>query len=93
MPFEAAVEPFGSENGKPGVRWVARDLAPPVLDQAAGLFEAGMTVRQVAAMLEISRSEAGRLRLAAVACGLFQGGGEDVSEEDEPALEAPGRLN
>ena len=76
LPFEAAVEPFDSENGNAAVRWVARDLKPPLLHQAAGLFEAGMTVRQVAAMLEISRSEAGRLRLAAIAEGLFQEGAE-----------------
>ncbi len=93
LPFEAVVEPLVSENGEPGVCWVARDLAPPVLHQAAGLFEAGMSVRQVAAMLEISRSEAGRLRLAAIAEGLFQGGGEDGSAEDEPSPEGPGRLN
>ena len=93
LPFEAVVEPFESENGIAGVRWVAQDLAPPLINQAAELFATGQTVREVAAQLGISRSEAGRLRLAAIADGLFQGGGEDVSEEDEPAPEAPGRLN
>jgi putative DNA primase/helicase len=77
LPFEAVVEPFDSENGKPGVRWVARDLKPPLLNQAAELFATGLSVREVAAQLGISRSEAGRLRLAAVLEGLFQ----DVSEE------------
>jgi putative DNA primase/helicase len=90
LPFEAVVEPF---VGKPGVRWTARDLKPPVLHQAADLFAAGLSVRQVATQLGISRSEAGRLRLAAVADGLFLGAAEDGSEDDEPAPEAPGLLN
>jgi len=76
-PFEAFIESFNIEAGSYGVRWLAQDLRPPVLQQAAALFQAGMTVRQVAAMLEISRSEADRLQLAAVLKGLFQGGGED----------------
>jgi hypothetical protein len=41
--------------------------------QAAELFEEGMTVREVAATLRISRSEAGRLRLRALAEGLLSG--------------------
>jgi hypothetical protein len=45
------------------IRWVARDLKPPVLYRAAELFRDGHTVRQVADLLGVSRSEAGRLRL------------------------------
>ena len=94
LPFEAAVEAFESEAGKPGVRWVARDLKSPVLNRAAELFGAGHTVRQVAVLLGISRSEAGRLRQQAVTDGLFEGGGENDGEEHEPAAaEARGRLN
>jgi hypothetical protein len=41
--------------------------------QAAELFGEGMTVREVAATLRISKSEAGRLRLQALAEGLVSG--------------------
>ena len=93
LPFEAAVEPFDSENGNAAVRWVARDLKPPLINQAAELFATGLSVREVAAQLGISRSEAGRLRLAAVLEGLFPGEQEDGNAEEEFAPEAPGRLN
>jgi hypothetical protein len=49
---------------------VARDLKPPVLYRAAELFRDGHTVRQVADLLGVSRFEAGRLRLKAVAEGI-----------------------
>jgi putative DNA primase/helicase len=62
LPFEAMVEAFVSESGRAGIRWVARDLKPPVLYRAAELFRDGHTVRQVADLLGVSRSEAGRLR-------------------------------
>jgi hypothetical protein len=42
-----------------------------MLAQAAELFSEGMTVRQVAATLRISKSEAGRLRLRALEDGLL----------------------
>jgi hypothetical protein len=93
VPFEAKVEPFVAECGRSGIRWVARDLTPPVLIRAAELFAAGHTVRQVAAELGLSRSEAGRLRLQAVAGGLFASGGEDDREETEPAAEEAYSLN
>jgi hypothetical protein len=54
-----------------GVGWSDRDLIPPILKRAAELFEGGATVREVAAMLRISKSEAGRLRLRALADGLL----------------------
>ena len=91
--FEAAVEPVETEGGKPGVRWVARDLAAPILRQAAELFAQGRTVRQVAVLLSVSRSEAGRMRQQAVADGLFEGGAENDGEDGEPAAERPIRLN
>ena len=54
-----------------GIRWLSADLTPPRLKQAALLFVEGHTVRQVAALLGISSSEAGRLRLRAVDAGLL----------------------
>jgi len=63
-PFEASVEAFLTESGTAGVCWTAKDIEPPILQRAAALFEAGLTVREVAAMLGVSRSEAGRLRLS-----------------------------
>jgi putative DNA primase/helicase len=69
-PFEAIVESFVID-GRDGIRWLARDLAPPILKQAATMFEEGHTVRQVAKMLGVSKSEAGRLRQRAMDEGLF----------------------
>ena len=74
VPFEAKVDPFMAECGKSGIRWFGADLMPPILHRAAELFAAGHTVRQVALLLGLSRSEAGRLRQQAVASGLFGGG-------------------
>jgi len=93
LPFEAAVQPFVDTSGKPGIKWVVRDLRPPVLLQAAELFGQGRTVREVAALLGLSRSEAGRLRLQALGEGLFGGGVEDEAEEIEAAVTRPVRLN
>ena len=70
LPFEATVEPT-MINGHNGIKWLARDLAPPILNQAAVMFEAGKSVRQVATMLGISKSEVGRLRQRAIDEGLF----------------------
>jgi putative DNA primase/helicase len=83
LPFEAFLEPFATESRNPGVRWVARDLKPPIFKQAAELFASGMSVRQVAARLQISRSEAGRLRQRAVAEGYLEESGD---EEREPEI-------
>jgi hypothetical protein len=66
VPFEARIE-----TANEGIRWSAADLAPPRLKQAAILFSDGHTVRQVGALLGISSSEAGRLRLRAVDAGLL----------------------
>jgi putative DNA primase/helicase len=93
LPFEAMVEAFVSESGRAGIRWVARDLKPPVLHRAAELFRDGHTVRQVADLLGVSRSEAGRLRLRAAADGILGVVDEDEGEAVEPAAERPSRLN
>ena len=50
-----------------GIALAKRDAgAGADLQRAAELFEAGLTVREVAANLRISKSEAGRLRLQAI---------------------------
>ena len=71
VPFEARIE-----TANEGIRWAAADLMPPRLKQAASLFVEGHTVRRVAALLGISSSEAGRLRLRAVDAGLLVPGEE-----------------
>jgi len=68
VPFEARVENVGTS-----ISWSLSDLKPPLLLQAAELFADGLTVRDVAATLHISKSEAGRLRLRALAEGLVSG--------------------
>jgi putative DNA primase/helicase len=92
-PFEAMVEAFVTESGRAGIRWVARDLKPPVLYRAAELFRDGHTVRQVANLLGVSRSEAGRLRLKAAGDGIVDEVGEGESEEVETGIEGRFRLN
>jgi DNA-binding transcriptional regulator LsrR (DeoR family) len=87
------VEAFVSESGRASIRWVARDLKPPVLYRAAELFREGHTVRQVADLLGVSRSEAGRLRLKAAADGAIDAVGQDESEDLEAAVEGRFRLN
>jgi putative DNA primase/helicase len=93
LPFEAMVEAFVSESGRAGIRWVARYTQPPVLNRAAELFRDGRTVRQVADLLGVSRSEAGRLRLRAAADGILGAVGEGESEEVETGVEGRFRLN
>jgi len=66
VPFEARVENVGD-----CIVWSSADLKPPLLMQAAELFGDGMTVREVAGALRISKSEAGRLRQRATADGLL----------------------
>jgi putative DNA primase/helicase len=68
IPFEARVENSGSV-----ILWSSSNLKPPLLTQAAELFADGLTVREVANALRISKSEAGRLRLRALAEGLVSG--------------------
>ena len=68
--FEAKLESFVAD-ARNGVRWLAHDLSPPVFNQAAELFRKGLTVREVAAVLHISKTEAGRLRLRVMNEELF----------------------
>ena len=70
VPFEASLAP--SVDGEGHIRWSSDDLKPPIIKQAAELFEGGLTVREVAATLQISKSEAGRIRLRALEGGLFE---------------------
>ena len=67
--FEARLEACSASNDEL-VRWSDHALRPPLLRQAAGLFKDGMSVREVAASLRISKTEAGRMRLRLVADGL-----------------------
>jgi putative DNA primase/helicase len=69
LPFDAAIEPVITDSGLPGIRWVARDLKPPIFQQAAELYARGLSVREVKQALGISHGEAGRLRLRAAAEG------------------------
>jgi putative DNA primase/helicase len=68
VPFEASLESFATE-GRDGIRWYSR--LSPVVKRAAVLFAQAMTVREVAATLRISKSEAGRLRARALNDGLL----------------------
>jgi putative DNA primase/helicase len=65
VPFEASIN-VASIDGQDVIHWSSRDLKPPLLEQAVGLFKDGLTVREVAAILRISKSEAGRLRLQTI---------------------------
>jgi putative DNA primase/helicase len=80
LPFEARLETINVE-GREALFWIASNLKPPLLMQAAELFREGMSVRQVAATLRISKSEAGRLRLRALTDGiLIPDDGSDTNE-------------
>jgi hypothetical protein len=76
-----------SEDGRSGIAWAARELRPPLLSEAAALFDDGQTVREVAAVLRISKSEAGRLRQRAVEEGILgsHGGAHDAGKIFTPA--------
>jgi putative DNA primase/helicase len=77
VPFEAKLDAISADETA-GVRWLDYDLRPPVLKQAAALFQDGLTVREVAATLRISKTEAGRLRLRALEGGLLVNGDDQV---------------
>jgi putative DNA primase/helicase len=81
VPFEASLESFVAD-GREGNRWCTRDLIPPILKRAAALFAEGLTVREVAATLRISKTEAGRLRARALDDGLL------ASDEGRGGLQA-----
>ena len=76
IPFEANV----TADGEEGIRWSSCDLTPPILKRATELFADGLTVREVAAILRVSKSEAGRLRLRALEKGL-------LAPEHDPELD------
>ena len=89
--FEAKLESFVADE-RDGVRWSDHDVSPPIFKQAAELFREGLTVRAVAALLHISKTEAGRLRLRALDEGFFvTGNGADrapMNGHDPISLEA-----
>jgi putative DNA primase/helicase len=68
--FEASLD-SSVADGHEGIRWSSRDLVAPILKRAAQLFSEELTVREVAATLRISKSEAGRLRTRAVDDGML----------------------
>jgi AAA domain len=70
VPFEARLDAISTDETA-GVRWLDCDLRPPVLKQAAQLFKDGLSVREVAGTLRVSKTEAGRLRLRALGEGLL----------------------
>jgi putative DNA primase/helicase len=81
VPFEARIESVNAGRQR-SIRWACSDLKPPMLKQAAELFSEGTTVREVAAALRISKSEAGRLRLRALTDGILVP--DDVSDTYKP---------
>jgi len=70
IPFEVSIETI-TADGQEGIGWWSRELTPPMLKRATELFAEGLTVREVATALRISKSEAGRLRLRALADGIL----------------------
>jgi putative DNA primase/helicase len=78
MPFEARLDTL-DVDGQQSIRWSCSDLKPPMLLRAAELFADGMTVREVAATLRISKSEAGRLRIRASEDGLLSDTGATLN--------------
>ena len=78
MPFEARLDTLDAD-GQQRIRWSSSDLKPPMLMRAAELFADGMTVREVAATLRISKSEAGRLRIRALEDGLLSDIGANLN--------------
>lgn len=90
--FEAQLEPTDAGDG---IRWIAHDRRPSILKQASELFGEGLSVRQVAGALSISKTEAGRLRLRAADGGLLPkpsaaGVGTVTNEQGPISLSATG---
>jgi len=92
-PFEAAAEACQTETGKPGIRWVARDLKQPIFQRAAEMFGRGLSVREVKKALGISHGEAGRLRVRAAAQGLLEAQPENENGGPKIALAEACRPN
>jgi hypothetical protein len=82
IPFEARLDTLDS-YGQQRIRWSSSDIKPPMLMRAAELFGDGMTVREVAATLRISKSEAGRLRIRAIEDGLLSATGDAHFDADQ----------
>jgi hypothetical protein len=82
IPFEARLDTLDSD-GQQRIRWSSSDIKPPMLMRAAELFGDGMTVREVAATLRISKSEAGRLRIRAIEDGLLSATGDAHFDADQ----------
>jgi hypothetical protein len=77
MPLEARLETLDAD-GRTSICWSCSDIKPPMLMRAVELFGEGLTVREVAATLRISKSEARRLRIRAIADGLLSPADEAV---------------
>ena len=92
VPFEAKLEALSASESD-GVRWCDSDLRPPVLKQAAVLFQDGLSVREVAATLRISKTEAGRLRLRALDRGMLVNGVTDGTPKRDGSSTTWSRLN
>jgi putative DNA primase/helicase len=96
VPFEAKLDAISADETA-GVRWMDYELRPPVLKQAAQLFKDGLSVREVAGTLRVSKTEAGRLRLRAVADGLLVSGHRDdqvrANGHDLPSWAATGQIS
>lgn len=69
-PFEARLETDGAGL----VHWRWQPLSTGLLDRAVPLFQAGLSVREVAEELEISKTACHRLRLQAMEKRLMDGG-------------------
>jgi putative DNA primase/helicase len=78
IPFEARLDTL-DVDGQQRIRWSCGDLKQPLLMRAAELFADGLTVREVAATLHISKSEAGRLRIRAAEDGLLSDTGATLN--------------
>ena len=85
IPLEVSIE-TSTAGGQERIRWCSRDLTPPMLKRATELFAEGVTVREVATTLRISKSEAGRLRLRALDAGLLGSGEAPMNGHDSVSL-------
>jgi putative DNA primase/helicase len=89
--FDARLGSFVT-GGRDGVRWSAHNQSPPIFQRAIELFQDRSTVREVAAALRISKTEAGRMRLRATEEGLLVPGnrtdGAATNGHDAISLEA-----
>jgi putative DNA primase/helicase len=85
VPFEVSIE-TSTPGPQEGICWCSHDLTPLMLKRATELFAEGLTVREVATTLRISKSEAGRLRLRALDAGLLGSGEAPMNGSDSVSL-------